>query len=400
MKKSILIIIFILNIFLINKVFADFNYIQIYPTISTSGIVTYNGVMPSGSIAKYIDYAGEFNTPTSTIAQWTGCPGFPYGGNWTSSLTTNYSVEGGFLNGAGNTPDGNYFTLLYSNCTEGDVFWFSSNKQNGNWSGEVDYTGNSGLEFTSPTIGLTKLSPINFSGNFDRTIALPTANNIYIFISPRNGSTPVPFTLIPITGDTGSFSEDVELPNGDYDWTARLYDSTTYTFGNWYPSETSLANYFRVGIPTPSGDLPLEACTSILDIGCGIRNAITWVWEGLVPNIISDLTNTFFDNIPENLINLNFFPFNIIGDLQASMIEGLTYIPNDTSANYTVSVPLLGSTLTILDLGTIQNFMGTTATNNIKGLLAIILWISFFFMIYYTIFDEAIYLSMPIKNRM
>lgn len=444
MKKSILIIIFILNIFLINKVFAynlqtDYNIFssnRIYADISPDSFVDLNevsGFLPTNFLNN-ATYSIHFNYYTPDIYNsntWIGIAENNGGTNINSKIENAFQdcvwfgieCEGGY-----DYSKDFYLTYIISdqdthNGVNSYFYQFGWSTNEGVW-----YLVDSNLYFSTPLVGEQVTSPVEFSGNYyDNDFE---ADKILIFLVPREGGAGID-KIIDIDPTTfGSFSSSFTLDPGIYDWTARLYNSTTMEFGDWYPNILANSPYFEIGgiIGTGAVCNPFSGSVANLflntefslgdciggfftalstDIGnlfnpffTGLETFFSWTWNIFLPEKVGELTEEFFDNIPENLISLNFFPFNIIGDLQASMIAGLTYIPNDTSANYTVSVPLLGSTLTILDLGTIQNFMGTTATNNIKGLLAIVLWISFFFMIYYTIFDEAIYLSMPIKNRM
>lgn len=129
----------------------------------------------------------------------------------------------------------------------------------------------SGLYFDYPVPNSTVGSPVTFSGTFDKGILY--FDHIYLWIVADDPLTDDIGHLIPISSDqTGTFSTSLEIPAGNYSFTARLYDEPTYVFGEWYPNLYAIAPSFTVG------DLPTavyEVC-STLDFFCYIKNAFVW----------------------------------------------------------------------------------------------------------------------------
>jgi hypothetical protein len=137
-----------------------------------------------------------------------------------------------------------------------------------------------------------------------------------------------------------------------------------------------------------------EEC-DMTDIGCNFKNGWNWGVDKL-KTLAKDTTQTLYENIPNTLKNLEFFPFSLFSEMQQAMEQGVAEASEtDTTGNsqYQISMNVLGTQMKIFDMSNTQALMGGTATNILKGILSMILWLMFFSHVYYGIMKEAERLS-------
>lgn len=207
-------------------------------------------------------------------------------------------------------------------------------------------------------------------------------------------------------GKNGTYEVTISLWNGLYDKTCKWYqpfctptksreiegNNFTYTVGsasgtNGIPEAVNKATFYE------------DKTCAVTDIVCGFKNAFKSIFNesyNFITGETGNVTASFYNSIPNDLIKLKFFPFSLFSDIQDAMTQGLEETNRtDTTGNsqYQVSILVLGTNMKIFDMSNTQNLMGSNATNLIKSLLSMILWLMFFTMIYYQIMDEAIRLS-------
>jgi len=246
--------------------FAD--YVDTSWTISPDGLLTVN-TMPStcgGVVGTTIWFSTFYGTyPTGTEVAPTGMQTCVSGSH-------TYNFAGTLTN------DGNYFIGFGSTRDSTDTYFpFNIN------GGVFTPLSTADIIFSSPTIGGTSTNSVTFSGTFQNGAGY---NNILIFIT--TDSTTLGTYLIPITGDSGTFNQIINIPDGNYHFVTRFYNSTNYLFGDWYPAENSLAWPFFVN------NYIIPATCDTLDIACYIKNSLTYLF---IPNFsafdrYTDLKNT------------------------------------------------------------------------------------------------------------
>lgn len=138
MKKTSLFFILIFSVFFSYKIAFAVNYTQLYPQISTSGVVSDTAGCPwgSGSIYGKQTYSGtpHFGTLTSAGSLDMICGAYVGG--------YDYTMENTWGNGATATPDGDYYVYIthsgspYIPDWDGDVYFWIAHRVGGVWTGD------------------------------------------------------------------------------------------------------------------------------------------------------------------------------------------------------------------------------------------------------------------------
>ena len=138
MKKTSFIFILIFSVFFSYKIAFAVNYIQLYPQISTSGVVSDTAGCPwgSGSIYGYKAFSGTPHTGTQTATANSDTICGYYTGGYGATMEATWG------NGAIATPDGNYYQYIthsgsaYTPNWTNDVYFWIAHRVGGVWSGD------------------------------------------------------------------------------------------------------------------------------------------------------------------------------------------------------------------------------------------------------------------------
>lgn len=169
------------------------------------------------------------------------------------------------------------------------------------------------INFETPITGSVNNPDVIFSGTYESATGY---NKILLYIINADTQVGVGTYLIPITGDSGTFTSTITLAQGSYLYAFRYFNSSGYTFGPWYPSETTTL-YFSVGDWIIATD-----CTS-LDLGCYVRSALAWAFippANTFDNFI-DLKETLSAKPPFGYIS---GVYSVLGDFNDSETPAFT----------------------------------------------------------------------------
>jgi len=233
----------------------------------------------------------------------------------------------------------------------------------------------SGLEFISPAIGSNVNSPVTFTGTFTNTIS---ATAIYFFIKQNNMAESETYKLVNITGESGSFTTNIILPNGSYWWTARLVDMNTMTYGEWYPTENSHIWYFGVNQQPFVTDLDeynlifTSTCdVEDNDLYCAIKKGGAWFMT------VSDATITDFKSITLRYS----FPFSYIYDI--GTIYGELF-DTSTPQDIDITIPFLTGEITLISTDKIE---AVPFASLIRVIMGALIYFGTIFTIYHLIIN-------------
>lgn len=275
-------------VILARQTHASATYIEVFPSISTTGVVVGSGCpWGSGDIFGIKNFSGTFNSGTQISTQNGDTICGVYVGGY------GYTMEHGWAQGGLTTPDGTYYTYIthsgsaYTpNFTNGTIYYWRAIRAGGVWSGMM-----SDFYVSKPIPTNAYVSPVRFTGEYRNNTGY---NNILIYLSSNdtgdNGT-----HLIPIdpTKTNGTFDVSYALATGNYYALYRYYNSTNYTFGTWYPYENALIYNFSV-VPFITNTIVYEDCTTG-DIACYLRNALVWAFT------VPDGTFEKFSDLKETL---------------------------------------------------------------------------------------------------
>jgi len=143
---------------------------RIYPSIDTAGYVAHDdSICTESTIGGFRTYAGQYPATTTLVSNNSNdllCDSVFNG-------TPTYSIEDGYINGAGTTEDGDYWVLIANTGLNNpsypsqwtETYWFKASRQEGQWFFEVSTT----TESTECTTCTRLLSTSPADGSFVAT---------------------------------------------------------------------------------------------------------------------------------------------------------------------------------------------------------------------------------------
>jgi len=278
---------------------------------------------------------------------------------------------------SGTTP----YINIYSNntCTSNSMFAVNGSSPDGGFTTVVFYWSDPYLEGVFPNLPSgTVTSPVTFNGTYTNN---STYNQIQIQIFNLTNPQNFPLQEINlnlINGVNIPYSSSIPLFESEYEYQARLFDSTNNSFTDWTTLESFTVdnNYGgSIGTPTIGGEI-LE-CDGITDIGCHLQNVIT--------RTINAISNSFsfLGNLLESLWTpeffRNFFPLNLLLELSDLFT---TELPN-TDDHILLQVEVFETTVNFVDTQGGENFMGSSASY-IRTIIGYSFWMLFFWMLWGT----------------
>lgn len=352
--------------FLLGLVFPSSTYASqlLRVHIEPNGNVTFT--CPEEIISRYWNFSGVYPTTGTPVASGTGGTVCAFIANGTMSM------EGGFLNNAGNTPDGSYWTALtFGTSTEDFQYYWNSIRSDGLWSctdnclpdsatSTPTVPVNKNIEILNPTYGTTTATTtfqtkikfktpfsIDFRATTTRHFEIVDAltgelNYSYNVTVPANSSENIQITATTTTTEGSKYIRAMYL-----DLNGGIYSEVDEVFFN-----VATNTYFQAtGLLTPKStaqELTQIDCDTF-DIGCQFQKAITFLIYPS-PDILDKFSN-LWQNIAEKR------PFGYVTQTIAQLKE------------------LNTSGLTAFDLGTVP-FMEYIFTP-FRTLVASILWALF-----------------------